>query len=177
MPLDSDPHETIKLIADLLEGFLGLPHDRVMIYNQKWNLPNTTGAFVNVSIVGDKVVASNSKPVNDPENAANLYNVLSVLVQEHIQIDIFSVDSAARQRRQEVVMALRSTAAQQIQERYSFKIGNVPPSFVDLSDIEGTARLSRYALTFNVIRAYSRTESITPFTVFANPPKDLYINQ
>jgi len=170
--------ELIKVLAELLRTELDLTvaPPRVFIYNQKWNIPDDDGLFVNVSFLSDRVFSSNSTIVNDPLSDTGMTEELSTNVQETYQIDVFSRDNSARLRKHEVIFALRSLAAQQACETYSFKIGSIPSSFIDLSQIEASARLNRYALRFNLLRGYSRTKSIDAFTNFTIPPS-LIVNQ
>jgi hypothetical protein len=172
-------NETIKVIADLIEtemGFLPEEH-RVFIYNQKWNIPSDSGCFVNVDFLGSKVIGSNSKVVDNPENDGGMVNRQCVNMQEIYQVDIFSADSSARIRKHEIVMAFQSITAQQACEENAFKFGQIPSSFVDLSEVEGSARLNRYSITFNVTRAYGKETPVAAFTVFQNPPKTILTNQ
>lgn len=174
--------ETIVLLAGLLESELELlptenpDHKRVTIYNQKWRLPPLDGVFISVSIVYQRPFGLAKREVDDPDNPGAMLEEQIVSVQEAFQIDIFSRDDSARTRKEEVVFALNSTGAQQLAEKWAFKIGNVPPSFVDLSSVEASARLNRYAISFNVLRAKTRVRRIEAFTIFQNPPRGILIN-
>jgi len=57
---------------------------------------------------------------------------------------IMSQNNDARARRQEILFALNSTRAEQLQEKYGFKIANLPTTFNDTSYVEGASRLTRY---------------------------------
>lgn len=157
--------ETTKLIADLLQEQMGLEDDVVAIYNQKRVLKPKSGLYLDVAIIGNKVYAATSAPVNDPAQP-DLVEVQTVAMQEIVQIDIFSANAEARLRKAEVIMALTGIGAQQSMERHAYAIARIPPSFVDVSEVEGSARLNRYALTFNVLRAYSKARTAPTFTEF-----------
>ena len=164
--------ELIKVLAELIRCELSIPRlpQAVSIYNQKWRIPNTDGLFINIDFLGEKLFAANTRWENDP-TSDGLFEQQYSCQQETYQVDVYSRDNSARMRKQEVVFALQSTRAQQLAEKYAFKIGHLPSSFVDLSEIEGAARLNRYALTFNVLRSYARTRLIEAFTEFTNPPE------
>ena len=75
--------------------------------------------------------------------------------------------------------ALQSTEAQQLAEKYSFRFGFLPTSFVDASETEGSARLNKYAYSFNVLRAHIRRRIVQYFDKFTFPPsgtKTLIVN-
>lgn len=174
----SQSPELIKVVAELLRTELDIPPNppRVFIYNQKWDIPNIDDMFLCVTFLSDKPFAANTRTENDPTSATTLNEVQSIVTQETYQIDVFSRNSEARIRKHEVIFALQSTQAQQLSEKYSFQIGHIPASFVDVSAIEAAARLNRYAITFHLLRAYTRTKAIPAFTSFQNPPRTLLVN-
>lgn len=154
---------------------MGTPAGIVAIYNQKRRLPAKTGFYIDVAILGDVPFGVNSRVESDPLET-DLIETVSTNVQELIAVEIFSCDDSARLRRREIIFALACQAAQNLQERYAFKIGRVPTSFVDASEIEGAARLNRYVLTFNVLRAYSQSNAVATYTEIQNPPQKILVN-
>ena len=120
--------EIIKVVADILQAELSLKNDRVFLYNQKWNIPPDQDLFVVVGFQSAKPFGVKSQYENDPVSG-DLVEVQSVNQQETYTIDLISRDHSARMRKQEVILALNSTAAQQAQEQYSFKIANLPHDF------------------------------------------------
>lgn len=167
--------ETAKILCELIVSQMNLRTTDVSIYNQKRDLTKKKGIWVDVAIIGETTVASTTRPVNDPLQT-DLTEVQTISQQEILQIDIMSADDSARMRRKEVIFALSGTAAQQAAETYSLKISNIPQSFVDVSEVEASARLNRYAITVTVLRAYSIVRTIPTFTVFQNPPQKLLVN-
>ena len=167
--------ETAKVLCELIESQMSLPKGTVSIYNQKRALGAKSGLWVTISILGQRIFGTSSVPINDPSQP-DLIEVQTISQQEIYQIDIMSADDSARQRRIEVVMALTGIGAQQASERYSLKISNLPQSFVDVSEVEASARLNRYAITVTVLRAYSKARTAPTFTVFQNPPQTLLVN-
>ena len=167
--------ETAKVLCELIESQMGLSKDTVSIYNQKRRLTNKAGIWIDVAIIGQTIIAANTKPINDPAQP-ELLEVQTVVQQEVLQVDIMSADDSARLRRLDVVLALTGTGAQQACERYAMKISNLPQSFVDASEIEASARLNRYAITVTVLRSYSKARTIPTFTAFQNPPQTLLVN-
>lgn len=161
--------DTVKLIAELIQKEMSAPAGIVQIYNQKRRLPLRKGFMVDVAIIGDRPFGGSTRQQENP-TTGDLVETSTVNNQEMIQIDIFSYDDSARRRRAEIIFALSGNAAQQLSEKWAFKIGTIPTSFVDVSEVEASARLNRYAITINVLRAYSRTLVIEHFDKFGIPP-------
>lgn len=161
--------ETALLLAQLIQSEMELDDGIVTIYNQKRRLqPAKAGFNIDVAIIGDKPFGVNSR-FADPGSTTDLDETVTINQQEIVQIDIFSYDDSARLNRIGIIFALASITAQQLSERYGFQIGRIPTSFVDVSEVEASKRLNRYALTFNVLRAYERTKSAATFAEFTDP--------
>lgn len=161
--------EVIKVIADVIQAEMGLPDTRVYLYNQKWKIPPDQDLFIVVGFVSAKAFGVRCGYENDPITN-ELVEVQSVNQQETYSIDVISRDSSARQRKQEVILALNSTLMQQAMEQHNFKIGNLPTSFIDASAVEAAALLNRYRLAFNVLVIYRKTKSAEYFDSFTIPP-------
>lgn len=168
MPATATP-ETALLLAQIIQTDMGLANGIVTIYNQKRRLPPAKAGFnIDIAIIGDRPFGVNSR-FADPGEDLDLDEKLTINQQEIVQIDIFSYDDSARLNRIGIVFALASITAQQVSELYGFQIGRIPPSFVDVSEVEASKRLNRYALTFNVLRAYERTKTAATFAEFQTP--------
>lgn len=171
----SNEAEKIKLVAGIIQSELDLEND-VVIYNQEFPIPKTDGLFVALSILGDKVFGVSTKHQSVEEEEGGLIEHQTINVQEIYQILAYSKDGSARRRRHEIPMALKSDGAQQVMEKYAFKIGYVPTSFVDVSEVQGTSRINRYALTVNVLCAYSRERRVEYYDQFRDPPFTILTN-
>lgn len=173
MPVTATP-ETALLLAQILQTEMALADGIITIYNQKRRLPPAKSGFnIDIAIVGDRPFGVNSR-FADPGSTTDLEETVTINQQEIVQIDIFSYDDSARLNRIGIIFALASITAQQIAEQYGFQIGRIPPSFVDVSEVDASKRLNRYALTFNVLRAYERTKTAQTFAEFTQP--QLYSN-
>ena len=161
--------EIIKVVADIIQSEMELGNDRVYLYNQKWRIPPDEGLFVVVGFLGAKAFGAKTEYENDPVTQ-ELVEVQSVNQQETYTVDLFSRDSSARQRKQEVILALNSTFAQQMQEQYTFKIANLPSTFNDVSALEATAILNRYQLVFNALVVYRKVKNVQFYDSFQIPP-------
>lgn len=169
----SDQREKIKIIADLIYSEMDLRND-VILYNQEYPTPPKDGLFVAISMLADTPFGASVQQIATEEEG--LIEHQTVNVRETYQILSYSQDSSARLRRHEIIWALKSNAAQQAAEKYSFKIGYLPTSFVDVSEVEGTSRLNRYALTVSVLCAYSRERRVEYYNQFQDPPVTILTN-
>jgi hypothetical protein len=163
--------ELIVVLVGLIRERMKLKQEQVLVYNQNWKMPPDAGLHVVVSAQPGEKVYGSTLAYEDAGTGPNgenlgLTEVQRVNVQESYSVDIMSFDGQARQRKQEIVFALNSTTAQQLAERYAFKIGNIPNHFVDVSAAEGPAMLNRYRATFNVLRGYTSTAEAPYFDKF-----------
>lgn len=162
--------EPAKIIADVLQTELGLDEGRVMLSNQKINIP-TDGLFVVVSYVGPgRVIACNSDTTD--AGAAGLLEIQTVNVLNMVQIDIMSFGNEARTRKDEIAMALRSVYSQQQQEKFSMQIARQPGAMMDTSYLEGTQILSCYTTTIVTTSLNRKEKSVDFFDTFRGA--DLY---
>lgn len=169
--------ETISIIAALIAQQFGLLPARVFIYNQKWKIPAGEGLFVEVALNAMKpfgsstgftdIVATDDAPAKLVENQVTS-------MQEIYTVTLYSRNSDARRMQPRLVMALASVASQQLQEQFSFQVGKLPLSFVDVSRTEGAAMLNKYAYTFALLRSYSQSFIVDYFDKFQFP--NLLIN-
>jgi len=161
--------EIIKVVADIIQSEMGLDQDHIYLYNQKWRMPPDEGLYVIVGFMGARAFGAKTWYENDPVTQ-ELTEVQSVNQQEMYSIDLLSRDSSARIRKQEVILALNSTYAQQMMEQYNFKIANLPVTFNDVSELEATAILNRYQLAFNALVVYRKVKSVQFYDTFQIPP-------
>jgi hypothetical protein len=88
------------------------------------------------------------------------------VINDDIQIDIFSRNDEARQRRYEILSALTSFYSQQQQEKYQFKIYNIPHRLINTSRAEGGATIYRYTITVSTQYSKEWTREIDYFETF-----------
>lgn len=160
--------EIIKVIADLIQQEMDLKEDRVFLYNQDVALKPDDGIYVVVGLLGSKPFGTSSVQVSDP--ALGLIQQQTVNVQEIYSILIWSKNGDARRRNHEIIFALNGQRAQQAMEQFSFKIGNLPTSVTDVSEVEETYRLNRYSLTFACLLAYGRSRAVEYYDIFTGSP-------
>lgn len=160
--------ELIQQIGAILRGELNLKEDQTVLYNQAFEIPPDDRLYISVGVLGGRNFAVKTKYMGET-NVAELNQQQGVNRQELVSIQLYSKSDDALTRNWEVPLALNSTRAQQVQEKYSFKIGNLPVSMVDVSDPEGAHRLYRYALTVAVLVAYRKTTPVDFYDSFQTP--------
>jgi hypothetical protein len=165
--------EILKILVDIVRREMRLKADQVVIYNQRWIIPPDDRLYVAISVTGSAPFGVNRKyassSATDPQTGQpvpTLNEELSVNTRDILTFNIYSASGEARERRNELIFALESTYAEQQMEKYSFLIGSVPTSYVDVSEEEGTKIINRYAITYNVQYAQSASNPVEYFDKF-----------
>lgn len=151
---------TLSLIRWILLKELCIDEDKIVIYNQKFLLPNSKGMRIYIEPKAPPVIISsrNFMDINNIEQQDSNW-------MEEISIGIYSRDLEALQRKEEVVMALHSIYSQQMQEKNSFKIFR-NARIIPVNEIEGAARLYRFDIECRVQAWYSITKVAEFFNSF-----------
>lgn len=157
--------EPLKVIADILQTKLGLKAGRVMLYNQKYNIPKDDKIFIMVGEEDNDVYAASTNTMYTPDG--NGYEERNdVLVRATAVIDVLSAGPEARERKHEVIMALNSIYSQQMQELNSLRIANLPVGFVNTSDLEASQMLNRFTIKFNILYRKSNKNNVDYYDKF-----------
>lgn len=155
----------LTLFCEIIQRELGLANGRVFLWDQKINEPKDDGLFVVVSVPSCKPFGN----INRQASITGGYESQQfVSMLARLNIDIISRGSAARDRKEEVILALGSTYAQQQQEANAFLIGKLPSNsgFINLSALDGNAIPYRYRISCNIQYAVSKTRPIEYFDTF-----------
>lgn len=144
-----------QYILDIIAAEMKLGQDQLWVRNQNRKIPNDERLYVVAGIVDSHPFSSITKFV--PTTGA-MEEQQGVVIQENVQVDVFSRGIVAAQRTWEVIAALNSLTAQQLQEQMQFKIFRQPHNFTDTSSIEGGSQINRYTLVFPVHALYQKTQ-------------------
>lgn len=165
----------INNVAELIRAFMELKIEQVVIYNPSWTIPEDDRLYITVAFLGGRPYGSSREYHMNADESA-LIEAITINKREDYSINIYSRSDEALNRKDEVVQAFNSTFAQQLSEALSIKMSLLPISFVDLSQLEGAARIYRYNLTIPVLCAKT-TERVTQyFNPPEIPPKGLVID-
>lgn len=116
-----------------------------------------------IQSIGSKVLANSNttKTINK-----EFTEIKEVILQDTIQLDIFSRNKDAKLRRFEVITALHSIYAQELQGQNAISIFQIPSRMNSTSIIEGSARIYRYSLTFEVRYKHEYTKVVDYYDKF-----------
>lgn len=153
------------LFCDIIQTQMGLANGRVYLWDQKIMQPTDSGLYVAVSVVSCKPFGSSN------ESDTNGNSIQSVNMYAILQVDIISRDAEARDRKEEIILALNSTYAEAQQEGNSFYIAKLPPGaqFTNLSSPDGTAIPYRFNISVAIQYFATKTMAIPYFSTFATP--------
>lgn len=151
---------TLDLIRLIMLNELGIDSDRVVIYNQKFNLGKDQGLYLYIEYRVPPVIISSRNFMDSNNNENQHSNWL-----EEITVGIYSRNIEALQRKEEVAMALHSIYSQQLQEQQSFKVFK-NPRIIPVNEIEGPARLYRFDVECKVQSWYSKVKVAEFFDSF-----------
>lgn len=155
----------LQLFCQVLQQELGLAQGRVYLWDQKIMQPTDAGLYIAVSVLRPKPFANTNS--FQPDGTA----VQSVNMYADLQLDIISRGPEARDRKEEVIMALNSNYAQSQQEVNSFYIGKLPPGaqFMNLSSPDGAAIPYRYAIGVSIQYFVTKVKAVPYYDTFATP--------
>lgn len=137
-----------QFIVDILRKEMDLDAQNIWLRNQNKVIPNDNGLYISVGIVS-AITVSNISYMEQQGTDPNFeqHQISQLTQRENVQIDIFSRSNDCIMRNWEVVAALQSIYAQQVQENNNFTIFRIPQSFLDTSLAEGGSMLNRYTIT------------------------------
>lgn len=165
--------EIEKIFVNLIQKSLNLPNNYgldedgneipcVVIKAQNLKLFNTPKLQITVSTVSSNVY-SNRKEYFEQDD--KYYERLMLNDQRIIQIDIYSRNNEARERLSEVQMCLASTLAEQLQDKYQFRIGTISNA-TNLSGLDGGSDINRYTIRFNCLSWSEKINEVDYYNSF-----------
>ncbi len=145
------------LFCDIIRHELGLAAGRVYLWDQKLMQPTDNDLYVAVSVPSCKAFANVNRQATDGDEAQQMISMMATL-----DVDIISRGPTARDRKEEVLLAVGSTYSEQQQEANGFSVGRLPPSgrFINLSNVDGAAIPYRYRISLNMQYAYAKTAAL-----------------
>lgn len=131
-----------EYIVDILRKQLGLDNNHIWIAAQNRKIPpQAQELFITVGAVMFKPISSKSK--YNPETNTEVQMVYG---RVDVQVDIFSRNNEARMRRAEILMALNSFYSDEVQNKNSFRIFELPSVWNNTSYLEGSSTLNRFTM-------------------------------
>lgn len=149
-------------IIDIIRTEMALDQNHIWIRAQNRKIPpNANELFVVVGAVDFNPISSKSyyDSIQDKERQVVYGRAL-------VQVDIFSRSTEARLRRAEVLMALNSFYSQEIQNRYQFRIFEIPSSFINTSSLEGGSDINRFTITISAMCSEVKEKTTAYYDTF-----------
>jgi len=148
------------LVADIIQTEMNLANEQVYLWDQKITIPKDSRLYVAIAEMSSKPFANNSTLDSDG-NAIQTINVKTVL-----SIDILSRGVSARDRKEEILMALGSQYAESQMALNSFYVGKLPTAFLNLSEKDGAAIPYRFNITVNLQFSKLKSKAVPYFDTF-----------
>ena len=155
--------EPIKILRDIVKTYMSLNDSQFVLSNQDYTIPRTSELFLMIQHVNSQPYSANNYQTSTDEGMEETINMLT---REEYIINVMSKNSDARTRKNEVLLALNSVYSQQQQELYQFRIAQLSSSFLNISELEGSGMLTRYAINVAVLAWERATQSIDYFETF-----------
>lgn len=156
----------LELLCDVIQTEMGLADGRVYLWDQKIPEPTDFGLFVIAQTVNCKPFGNSFYPYS---TVTGMESVQSTNFYASVQIDIISRSIDAMNRKEELIMALKSQYCEQQQDLNSFHIASLPTNFVNLSGIDGGAIPYRFSITIGLQYQVKKVSSISYYDSFLSP--------
>lgn len=175
--------EVEKIFVDIVQKYMDLPSDYgtdeqgdvipcVTIKSQNIKLFNTPKIQIAIGTLSSNVFSNRKYFETVEKEDSTVYQERVVLNEQRtMQIDIYSRNNEARERFNEVQLALCSTLAEQAQDKYQFRIGKIS-SAINLSGLDGGSEINRYTIRFNIISWQEKVKIIDYYDKFKTTIED-----
>lgn len=158
----------LLLFCDIIQNQLGLSNGRVYLWDQKIMQPTDSGLYVAISVLSCKPFGN----VNAPSGSGSGFTSAQfVNMYSQLQVDIISRDTEARDRKEEVILALESDYSRFQQDANSFYISKLSPGtqFVNLSNQDGAAIPYRFNIAVAMQYFFVKNTAVPYFSTFTTP--------
>lgn len=155
----------LELFCDVIQTDMDLDDGQVYLWDQKIDIPTDSRLYIAIAVMSCKPFGNSNRPDSsgsglDAEQFASFMATLSV--------DILSRGPEARDRKEEVILALKSNYAQSQQEANSFYIAPLSTAFTNLSEVDGAAIPYRFNISVNLQYAVKKSQAISYYDDFAD---------
>lgn len=172
-----------KILVDIIKHEMDLPDNygidleeneipSVLVTSQNIKLYRTDELQISIGFVDARPILNKS---NIDFSVTPPREINSVVQAETFNIDMMSRNNDARDRRWEVVSALRSFYSEQKQNENNFKIFKMPRSFVNASQADGGSDINRFTLVITCHVWYNKVKELTNNDYYDQFPTAGYI--
>lgn len=179
--------EVEKIFCDLVQKELDLPDNWdydsqgneipcVMIKSQNIKLFNTPKIQITISTLRNRIFSNRLEHREETiEGVTKYYEDVYINEDRTMQIDIYSKNNDARIRYPEVQACLGSTYAEQLQDKYQFKIGKISDA-VNLSGLDGGSEINRFTIRFQCLTWDKYTKEVDYYNSFRTQARNTNLN-
>ena len=184
--------EIEKIFVDLIRHELNLPENYgidehgdvipcVVIRAQNVKLFTTPKLQITISTLSSNIFSNRTYTkeimVKNENNEDETHFVEEGYLNERrtMQIDVYSRNNEARQRFPEVQLALNSIYAQQLQDKYQFKIGYISNA-INISGLDGGSDINRYTIRFDCLSWFKKTKDVDYYDTFRTQARNTNTN-
>jgi len=153
---------SMQLFCDVIRREMELSRGRVLLWDQKFPIPTDYDLYIAVSNLTCKPFGSSNKMNSFGES------VQSVNMHATLSVDIYSRGPAARDRKEEIILALMSDYSESQQEINSFYIAPLSGIFVNLSQVDGAAIPYRFNISVAIQYFVTNTKAVRYYENFQN---------
>ena len=176
-----------KIIVDLVQQSLDLPNNYgtdaqgneipcIMIKNQNVKLFNTPNIQITISTLRNRIFSNRREYRQETINDVTKYYEDVYLNEDRtMQIDIYSKNNDARDRYPEVQACLNNTYAEQLQDKYQFRIGKISDA-VNLSGLDGGSDINRFTIRFQCLTWDKFTKEVDYYQSFRTQARNTNSN-
>ena len=147
---------SLDIIKQILDEEMNMPKNRVWAYNADVDLPKDSKLFIVLHYGQRKPISNTIKYKNTPDG---LEEVQSMNVCEDVIVSLLSRNTEARDRAQEVHMAMNSTFARNLQAKENIHI-SILGDVWDASFLEATSRINRFDCKIRVFKSYEKIKAV-----------------
>jgi hypothetical protein len=157
----------LELVCDILKVELDLDDNHIYLWDQKILQPKDSDLYIAVGIESCKPFGNTNRQVgtDDGVDSHASLNMLATL-----SIDLISRGPDARDRKEEVLLALNSNYAQNQMAGNSFYVAPLPAGakFVNLSELDGAAIPYRFRISVQMQYFYTKTKAVPYYDDFSD---------
>lgn len=153
----------LEIFCDIIRSEMGLTANQVYLWDQKINIPTDSRLYIAVGVQSLKPFGSSRSFQSDGTA------VSSANFQATLSLDILSRGADARDRKEQVILALISQYAQSQCEINSFHIGRISTAFLNISEIDGAAIPYRFNISVNVQYMLKSQKAVSYIDSFDSP--------
>lgn len=151
-----------QMLADVIQDYMGLADDRVILGDERLDAPKDNEIYVLVIYDAPQILGVNAK-----RDYAAKTETMSVSSHERWLVEVVSAGYDATNRYMEVYEAIASSAGIRAAEDAGCAMFRGTP--LNLTAIENTAPLRRYQLPVTISHVHSKTQAAVMIDKFPAP--------